>query len=117
MQNITRGLQLGIIVVNYFANVCVVIFFSIVVHSSVPSPLGQYYEKKFNYYFVVELTCYSMQTKSVKDEYLDMIKHGHLNIIVGTHSLLGNRVVYNNLGLLVVDEEQVFFLASILSSV
>lgn len=36
-----------------------------------------------------------------------MIKHGHLNIIVGTHSLLGSRVVYNNLGLLVVDEEQV----------
>lgn len=36
-----------------------------------------------------------------------MIKQGHLNIIVGTHSLLGSRVVYNNLGLLVVDEEQV----------
>ena len=36
-----------------------------------------------------------------------MIKHGHLDITVGTHSLLGNRVVYNNLGLLVVDEEQV----------
>lgn len=36
-----------------------------------------------------------------------MIKNGHLDIIVGTHSLLGNRVVYNNLGLLVVDEEQV----------
>ena len=38
-----------------------------------------------------------------------MIKNGQLDIIVGTHSLLGNRVVYNNLGLLVVDEEQVFF--------
>lgn len=36
-----------------------------------------------------------------------MIKNGDLNIIVGTHSLLGSRVVYNNLGLLVVDEEQV----------
>lgn len=36
-----------------------------------------------------------------------MIENGDLNIIVGTHSLLGNRVVYNNLGLLVVDEEQV----------
>lgn len=45
-----------------------------------------------------------------------MIKHGHLDIIVGTHALLGDRVVYNNLGLLVVDEEQVFFLASMLSS-
>lgn len=48
-----------------------------------------------------------MQTKSEKEEHLDMIKNGHLDIIVGTHSLLGNRVVYNNLGLLVVDEEQV----------
>lgn len=36
-----------------------------------------------------------------------MIKDGDLDIIVGTHALLGNRVVYNNLGLLVVDEEQV----------
>ncbi|CDP16756.1 unnamed protein product [Coffea canephora] len=48
------------------------------------------------------------QSKSEKEEYLHMIKHGHLDITVGTHSLLGNRVVYNNLGLLVVDEEQRF---------
>ncbi|XP_031380483.1 ATP-dependent DNA helicase At3g02060, chloroplastic [Punica granatum] len=48
------------------------------------------------------------QTRSEKEEYLDMIKNGHLDIIVGTHSLLGSRVVYNNLGLLVVDEEQRF---------
>lgn len=40
------------------------------------------------------------------------IKKGELDIIVGTHSLLGNRVVYNNLGLLVVDEEQVCLLSS-----
>ncbi|CDY28662.1 BnaCnng05480D [Brassica napus] len=48
------------------------------------------------------------QTKAEKEAYLEMIKHGHLNIIVGTHSLLGSRVVYSNLGLLVVDEEQRF---------
>ncbi|KAK4798007.1 hypothetical protein SAY86_030333 [Trapa natans] len=48
------------------------------------------------------------QTRSEKEEYLCMIKEGHLDIIVGTHSLLGSRVVYNNLGLLVVDEEQRF---------
>ncbi|KAJ0086107.1 hypothetical protein Patl1_07354 [Pistacia atlantica] len=46
------------------------------------------------------------QTTAEKEEYLDMIKQGHLNIIVGTHSLLGSHVVFNNLGLLVVDEEQ-----------
>ncbi|KAG6521800.1 hypothetical protein ZIOFF_018933 [Zingiber officinale] len=49
-------------------------------------------------------------TKSEKEEYLSLIKSGHLDIIVGTHALLGNRVAYNNLGLLVVDEEQVKFL-------
>uniref|UniRef100_A0A7N0VBZ7 Uncharacterized protein n=1 Tax=Kalanchoe fedtschenkoi TaxID=63787 RepID=A0A7N0VBZ7_KALFE len=48
------------------------------------------------------------QTKAEKDEYLEMIKDGNLHIIVGTHSLLGSRVVYNKLGLLVVDEEQRF---------
>uniref|UniRef100_A0A2N9I1A1 Helicase ATP-binding domain-containing protein n=1 Tax=Fagus sylvatica TaxID=28930 RepID=A0A2N9I1A1_FAGSY len=48
------------------------------------------------------------QSKAEKEEHLDMIKNGQLDIIVGTHSLLGSRVVYNNLGLLVVDEEQRF---------
>ncbi|XP_059449432.1 ATP-dependent DNA helicase At3g02060, chloroplastic [Corylus avellana] len=48
------------------------------------------------------------QTKAEKEEHLSMIENGQLDIIVGTHSLLGSRVVYNNLGLLVVDEEQRF---------
>ncbi|KAF9622863.1 hypothetical protein IFM89_034993, partial [Coptis chinensis] len=48
------------------------------------------------------------QTRSEKEVYLSMIKNGDLDIIVGTHALLGSRVVYNNLGLLVVDEEQRF---------
>ncbi|KAK9117747.1 hypothetical protein Sjap_016694 [Stephania japonica] len=48
------------------------------------------------------------QTKAEKEEYISMIKNGDLDIIVGTHALLGSRVVYNNLGLLVVDEEQRF---------
>ncbi|XP_038907245.1 ATP-dependent DNA helicase At3g02060, chloroplastic isoform X2 [Benincasa hispida] len=48
------------------------------------------------------------QTKAEKEKHLEMIKEGQLNIIVGTHSLLGDRVVYSKLGLLVVDEEQRF---------
>ncbi|CAI9111639.1 OLC1v1011902C1 [Oldenlandia corymbosa var. corymbosa] len=48
------------------------------------------------------------QSKSEKEEYLHMIRHGQVDIVVGTHALLGNGVVYNNLGLLVVDEEQRF---------
>ncbi|KAL1539927.1 ATP-dependent DNA helicase, chloroplastic-like isoform X1 [Salvia divinorum] len=48
------------------------------------------------------------QTKSEKEQHLEMIRNGELEIIVGTHSLLGDRVVYSKLGLLVVDEEQRF---------
>ncbi|XP_010942342.1 ATP-dependent DNA helicase At3g02060, chloroplastic isoform X1 [Elaeis guineensis] len=48
------------------------------------------------------------QTKAEKEGHLSMIKNGQLDIVVGTHALLGNRVVYSNLGLLVVDEEQRF---------
>lgn len=59
---------------------------------------------------------FNMQGKAEKEEHLNMIKKGDLDIIVGTHSLLGNRVVYNNLGLLVVDEEQVCLQSLSLSS-
>ncbi|XP_008776976.2 ATP-dependent DNA helicase At3g02060, chloroplastic isoform X2 [Phoenix dactylifera] len=48
------------------------------------------------------------QTKAEKEGHLSMIKSGQLDIVVGTHALLGNRVVYSSLGLLVVDEEQRF---------
>lgn len=61
------------------------------------------------FWFEVNQDYNNMQSKAEKEEHLDMIKNGQLDIIVGTHSLLGSRVVYNNLGLLVVDEEQVCF--------
>lgn len=47
------------------------------------------------------------QSKEEKDELITKIKNGDLHIIVGTHALLTERMAYNNLGLLVVDEEQV----------
>ncbi|KAG9130207.1 hypothetical protein Leryth_004218 [Lithospermum erythrorhizon] len=65
--------------------------------------------ERFSRYPHIEVGLLSrFQTKAEKENYLQMIKHGHLDIIVGTHSLLGNRVVYGKLGLLVVDEEQRF---------
>ncbi|KAL2240699.1 UNVERIFIED_CONTAM: ATP-dependent DNA helicase, chloroplastic [Sesamum indicum] len=65
--------------------------------------------ERFSRYHNIKVGLLSrFQTKSEKETHLQMIKHGDLNIIVGTHSLLGDRVVYNNLGLLVVDEEQRF---------
>ncbi|KAI3472620.1 hypothetical protein Pfo_029191 [Paulownia fortunei] len=65
--------------------------------------------ERFSRYHNIKVGLLSrFQTKSEKETHLQMIKHGDLDIIVGTHSLLGDRVVYNNLGLLVVDEEQRF---------
>ena len=52
----------------------------------------------------------SPQSKEEKDELITQVKNGHLQIIVGTHALLTERMDYNNLGLLVVDEEQVLFI-------
>ncbi|XP_073263374.1 ATP-dependent DNA helicase At3g02060, chloroplastic isoform X4 [Populus alba] len=63
----------------------------------------------FSAQFPYEPTPDQKQSKAETEMNLEMIKHGHLDIIVGTHSLLGSRVVYNNLGLLVVDEEQFNF--------
>lgn len=41
-------------------------------------------------------------------ELREQIKNGDVNIIVGTHALLSNGIMYKDLGLLVVDEEQRF---------
>ncbi|MBR2951472.1 MAG: transcription-repair coupling factor [Clostridia bacterium] len=41
-------------------------------------------------------------------EILRRLKRGDIDIIIGTHSLLGRRVEFKNLGLLIVDEEQRF---------
>lgn len=45
--------------------------------------------------------------KEIK-EALSQIKTGRANLIIATHKLLSDKVVYNNLGLLVLDEEQRF---------
>lgn len=43
-----------------------------------------------------------------KKNILNDLKSGKIDLIIGTHSLLGNNVVYKDLGLLVIDEEQRF---------
>ncbi len=47
------------------------------------------------------------QKDSEKKEIAAGIQEGSLSIVVGTHALLGSRIQYHNLGLLIVDEEQV----------
>ncbi len=43
-----------------------------------------------------------------KKEILSRLKSGELDVVVGTHQLLGKDVHFQNLGLLVIDEEQRF---------
>ncbi|PIB24759.1 transcription-repair coupling factor [Amylibacter kogurei] len=38
----------------------------------------------------------------------DALKTGEVEIVVGTHALLGKEIKFNNLGLLIIDEEQKF---------
>lgn len=48
------------------------------------------------------------QTVAEKRDLAWKIKEGSVDIIIGTHALLAKNIYYNNLGLLVVDEEQRF---------
>ena len=48
------------------------------------------------------------RTRAEQRETLDRVAEGTLDIVVGTHRLVQNDVVFNDLGLLIVDEEQRF---------
>ncbi|BAF28381.2 Os11g0533100, partial [Oryza sativa Japonica Group] len=65
--------------------------------------------ERFSNYPDIKVAMFSgAQTKEEKDELITKIRNGDLHIIVGTHAVLTERMAYNNLGLLVVDEEQKF---------
>lgn len=46
--------------------------------------------------------------KKVREEVLNDIKNGTVNIIIGTHALIQDDVIYNKLGLAVIDEQHRF---------
>ena len=48
------------------------------------------------------------KNKSSQKNILDSLKNGKIDIIIGTHRLLQKDISFNNLGLLVIDEEQKF---------
>lgn len=50
-------------------------------------------------------------TKSVKNEILNEIKSGAASMIIGTHAVFQKEVEYNNLGLVVIDEQHRFGVA------
>ena len=53
---------------------------------------------------------YLTRARSAKDtkEVLDDLKEGKVDIIIGTHKLIGKQVHFKDLGLLIIDEEQKF---------
>lgn len=47
-------------------------------------------------------------TKKKKEEILERLKNGEIDVLIGTHSLLEENVVFQNLGLVVTDEQHRF---------
>ena len=48
------------------------------------------------------------KTAKEKKETMERVKDGKVDIIIGTHALLNNNMVFKNLGILIIDEEQKF---------
>ena len=48
------------------------------------------------------------RTAKEKKEVLEGLKDGTIDIVIGTHGLVADRVMFKNLGLLIIDEEQRF---------
>lgn len=55
----------------------------------------------------VELLC-RLRTPGEQKKTIEGLRKGSVDIVVGTHRLLGKGITYKNLGLLIVDEEQRF---------
>ena len=57
---------------------------------------------------------YLNRTKSAKDtsRILEELRSGKVDILIGTHKMLGKGVEFNDLGLLIIDEEQRFGVAA-----
>ena len=58
----------------------------------------------------VEYVSRSKMGKALK-ELLDELKNGKIDILIGTHKLVGKQVEWKDLGLLIIDEEQKFGVA------
>lgn len=48
------------------------------------------------------------KTAAQKKEILNDLKEGKVDILIGTHAIVGKQVKFNDLGLLIIDEEQKF---------
>lgn len=59
------------------------------------------------YGIIVELLTSSVK-KSDKNDILYRLAHGRINVIVGTHSLIEDNVLFSSLGLVIIDEQHKF---------
>lgn len=50
----------------------------------------------------------SSVTKKKKDEILEKLQSGEIDVLIGTHAILEDNVIFNNLGLVVTDEQHRF---------
>lgn len=48
------------------------------------------------------------RTGKESSQAIEKLKSGHVDIVIGTHKLLGKEIQFNNLGLLIIDEEHRF---------
>lgn len=53
-----------------------------------------------------------LRTAKEVNDILERLKNGKIDIIVGTHRLLNKKVIFKDLGLLIIDEEQKFGVAA-----
>lgn len=68
-------------------------------------------ERLKNYPVIIE-SLSRFKTKKQADEILEKLANGKIDIIIGTHRILGNDVKFKDLGLLIIDEEHRFGVAA-----
>ncbi len=71
----------------------------------------QHYEtfkKRMEPFGVNVALIYSQTTQSQKKTFMDSLANGKIDVIIGTHALLSEKISFKDIGLLIIDEEQRF---------
>jgi transcription-repair coupling factor (superfamily II helicase) len=64
--------------------------------------------ERLKQYPVIIETLSRFKSQKKEKEILEALKEGNIDIIIGTHKLLGNKIQFRDLGLLIIDEEHKF---------